>query len=116
MNNIFPFKEAFTTYFLAAAIGLLIATVFEVVLFNFVDPSMKETLKEMSIKFTVDFMEKLGAKSSDINKAVAEMQKTDQFSIGQLFQGLMFYYVFAAIFGLILAAIFKSKSPSSQGL
>lgn len=114
LNNIFPFKEAFTTYFISAAIGILIATLFEIVLFNFIDPSLKETIKEMSIKFTVNLLEKIGAKASDINKAVAEMQKTDQFSFGQLIQGMFIYYIFAAIYGLILAAIFKSKS--NQGL
>ncbi len=116
LNGIFPFKEAFTTYFICIAIGILTATLFEIVLFNFIDPSLKDTLKEMSIKFTVELLEKFGAKSSDINQAVAEMQKTDQFSIGEMIKGMFIYYVFASLFGLILAAIFKSKSPSSQGL
>ena len=102
----YSFKEALTTYFISAAIGILIATMFEIILFNF-----KDTLKEMSIKFTVNLLEKFGAKSSDINKAVAEMQNADQFSIGQMIKGMFTYYVFAALFGLILAAIFKSKTP-----
>jgi hypothetical protein len=110
----YPFKEAFTTYFISAAIGILIATMFEIILFNFIEPALKDTLKEMSIKFTVNLLEKFGAKSSDINKAVAEMQNTDQFSIGQMIKGMFTYYVFAALFGLILAAIFKSKTPEYQ--
>jgi hypothetical protein len=39
------------------------------------------------------------------------MQNADQFSIGQMIKGMFTYYVFAALFGLILAAIFKSKTP-----
>lgn len=110
LNNVFPFKEAFTTYFISAAVGILLATIFEIILFNFIDPSLKDTLKEMSIKFTIDMLQKFGAKAADINKAVADLEKTDQFAVGQLIKGLFSYYVMAAIYGLILAAIFKSKT------
>lgn len=111
LHDKYPFKEAFTTYFISAAIGILIATMFEIILFNFIEPSLKDTLKEMSIKFTVNLLEKFGVNSSDINKAVSEMQNVDQFSIGEMIKGMFTYYVFAALFGLILAAIFKSKTP-----
>ena len=33
---------------------------FEIILFNFIEPSLKVTLKEMSIKFTVNLLEKFG--------------------------------------------------------
>ncbi len=113
LKNVFTFKDAFTTYFISALIGLLIATAFEIILFNFIDPSLKETIKEMSIKFTAELLQKLGTPSSEINKAIAKIQETDQFSISQLAQGLLTYLVMASIFVLILAAIFKSK-PTSQ--
>ena len=38
LNNIFPFKDAFTTYFIATLIGILIFTLFNVLLFNFIKP------------------------------------------------------------------------------
>ena len=114
LNGIYSFKQAFTTFFIAACIGLLLATTFEIILYNFIDPSLKDTLKEMSIKFTVNFMEKLGAPQSEINKTIVKLQETDQFSIGQLLQGTFFYLVFASIPGLILAAIFKTKSPNRE--
>jgi hypothetical protein len=110
LKDVFPFKEAFTTYFISAAIGILMATIFEIILFNYIDPSLKDTLKEMSIKFTIELLQKFGTKTADINKAVADIQNSDQFSIGQLIKGLFSYYVIAAIYGLILAAIFKSKT------
>jgi len=110
LKGVFSFKEAFTTYFIAACISLLLATLFEIILFNLIDPSLKDTIKEMSLKFTVNLMEKMGAKQSDINDAIRKVQETDQFSVGQLIQGYFIYLVMASIPGLILATIFKTKT------
>ncbi|MES2747876.1 MAG: DUF4199 domain-containing protein [Bacteroidota bacterium] len=114
LSGIYTFKQAFTTYFIAALVGLLLATVFEIILFNLIDPSLKDSIKEMSLDFSVNLMEKLGAPQSEINKAIEKIQETDQFSIGQLLQGTVMYLLFASVPGLILAAIFKTKSPNND--
>lgn len=116
LKGIFPFKDAFTTYFISAVVGILISVAFNIVLFNFIDPGAKDTIKELTIKFAVEMMEKFNAPKEAVNQAIKDMQENDQFSIGQLLKGSVFSILFSAIFGLILAAIFKSKSPSSQGL
>lgn len=116
LNNVFPFKEAFTTYFIAAVIGIIISVGFNIILFNYIDPGAKDTIKELTIKFAVEIMEKFNTPKEAVNQAIKDMQANDQFSIGQLLKGSVFNILFSAIFGLILAAIFKSKSPSSQGL
>ena len=61
-------------------------------------------------------MEKLGAPASAVNEAMQKAAETDNYSIGNIMFGIAIVLVFQAIFGLILAAIFKSKSASSQGL
>lgn len=115
LKNIFSFKDAFTTYFISAVIGILIAVIFNIILFNFVDPGAKVTIKELSIKFAVEMMEKFNTPTDTVNQAVKEMQENDQFSILKLLEGSVFSILFSgAIFGLILAAIFKSKPPLSQ--
>lgn len=116
LKGIFPFKDAFTTYFISAVIGIIISVAFNIILFNFIDPGAKETIKELTIKFAVEMMEKFDTPREAVNQAIKEMQATDNYSIGQLLKGSVFGILFSAIFGLILAAIFKSKSPSSQGL
>jgi hypothetical protein len=40
LNGNFPFKSAFTTYFISAVIGVLISVAFNIILFNFVDPCL----------------------------------------------------------------------------
>jgi len=116
LNNLFPFKEAFTTYFISAVIGILISVAFNIILFNYIDPGAKDTIKELTIKFAVEIMEKFDTPKEAVNQAIKDMQAVDNYSIGQLLKGSVFAILFSTIFGLILAAIFKSKSPSSQGL
>lgn len=110
LKGIFPFKDAFTTYFISAVVGILISVVFNIILFNFIDPSAKETIKELSIKYAVEMMEKFNTPSAAINEAVKKLQENDQFSIIELLKGSVFSIVFSALFGLLLALIFKSKS------
>ncbi|MFB9088785.1 DUF4199 domain-containing protein [Flavobacterium paronense] len=108
------FKETFSVYFIAASIGYLISNLFNYLLFNFIDPEAKEKIKEIVIKYTVDILEKVGSPKSAINETIQKMNETDSYSIGNLLFGYAFSLVIIAIFGLILAAIFKSKP--SQGL
>jgi hypothetical protein len=116
LKGIFPFKDAFTTYFISVVIGILISVTFNIILFNFVDPAAKDTIKELTIKFAVEMMQKFNTPTEAVNQAIKDMQANDQFSIGQLIKGGVFSILFSSIFGLILAAIFKSKSTQSQGL
>jgi uncharacterized membrane protein YccC len=110
VNTIFTFKDAFTTYFIAAVIGILISTFFNILLFNVIDPSSKETLHEIIIKSTVNMMQKFSTPASTINEAIAKMQENNPYSSIELLKGSVYGIVISAIFGLILAAFFKSKS------
>jgi hypothetical protein len=109
LNSDFSFKTAFTTYFFYTVIGLTIMTLFNIILFNFIDPEAKETIREHLIKFTVDFMEKFNTPREAIKEAVKGLKEKDQYSIGSQIQGLFMSIVFSSIFGLILSAFFKSE-------
>lgn len=113
LKGIFSFKEAFTTYFISAAIGVLISVCFNILLFNVIDPSVKDTLNEITIKYTVETMEKFGAPSSAVNEAVKKMQDNNPYSTLELIKGSAFSIAGSALFGLLLALIFKSK-PSQE--
>jgi hypothetical protein len=116
LSGIITFKEAFTVYFIAALIGSFVSTIYNYVLFNFIDPQAKETIKEITMKYSADMMEKFGAPASAVNETMQKLAQTDNYSLGNLMFGFAISLVISAIFGLILAAIFKSKSPSSEGL
>ena len=82
-------------------------------MFNFIDPAAKDTIKELTIKYTAEMLQKFGTPTSEINKAISGIEKNDQFGIVEQLKGSIFGILFSSIFGLILAAIFKSK-PSYQ--
>lgn len=113
LKGVFTFKEAFTTYFIATIIGIVISVAFNILLFNFIDPSLKDTLREMTIKYSVEMMQKFGTPASAINEAIKDMEANDQYSILGLLKGSVFSIAFSSIFGLIFAAFFKSK-PSNN--
>jgi len=113
LKGIFSFKDAFTTYFISAVVGILISVTFNIILFNLIDPAAKETIKELTMKYTAEMLQKFGTPAEAMNKALAEMDKTDQFSPVSLLKSSIFSILFSSVFGLILALIFKSK-PSYQ--
>lgn len=111
LNGNFPFKSAFTTYFISAVIAVLISVTFSIVLFNFIDPAAKDTIKELTIKFTVEMLEKFNTPKEAINEAIKGLQENDPYSITQLLKGSVYSILFSSLFGLVLAAIFKTKTP-----
>jgi hypothetical protein len=107
------FKETFTSFFVAVLIGLLISTLFSVLLFNVIDPEAKQIITDNVIKMTSGMMEKFGAKPADINEVIKEMQKTDSFGVlGQL-KGFLFNIVIYSVIGLITALIIRRERPQS---
>ncbi|MFV8327174.1 DUF4199 domain-containing protein [Flavobacterium sp. ZS1P14] len=114
LNGVFPFKEAFTTYFITTVIGVIISVAFKIVLFNLIDPSVKATLLDLTIKYLISTSEKFGVTASSLNETVLKLKETDPYSIVEQLKGSVFNIFFCAILGLIMAAFFKSKSPSQE--
>lgn len=110
LNGLFTFKDAFTTYFICAVIAILIGTTFNILLFNVIDPSAQDTLKEITLKNTVAMMQKFNSPAAAINEVIEKMKDSNPFSTIELLKGSASSIVFSSIFGLIMAAFFKSKS------
>lgn len=104
------FKDAFTAYFIGAIIGILISTAFSIILFNFIDTAARDTIHENLIRFQTETLQKYDVPNDKILEAVNEMKENPQFSINGLLFGIIKSLIGSIIFGLILAAIFKSKS------
>ena len=107
------FKEAFTVFFITAVIGITMSTLFNMILFNLIDPAAKDTIQQLTIKYAAEMMQKFGAPAATINEAISKMEETDNFSIASLLKGMITSYLVNAVFGLLLALIFKSR-PSEQ--
>ncbi len=114
LKGIMTFKEGFTTYFLSIIIGIPISILFSIILFNYIDPEAQDIIKETTIKNTVESMENWNVPSAKINETVAEMEKSNPFSTSELLKSTIIYIAVYCFIGLILAAIFKSKSTQRK--
>jgi hypothetical protein len=110
LNGNITFKEAFSSYFIYCVIGIIIANIFNYILFNFIDPEAKQKILEITLDKTVGMMENFNAPKEAIKEAVQKIKETDQYSIGSILQGSVFSIIFSSIIGLIIAAIFKTKT------
>ena len=108
------FKQAFSSYFIPIAVGVLISTTVGIVLFNVVDTEAADVIKQRSIEATVEMMENFGSPQEAIDQQIAVLEETDQFSaVGQL-KGIAWQLLFYSIIGLIVAAIIKKKDPNLE--
>ena len=60
----------------------------------------------------ISTLQKFNTPAEAINEAVKNLQENDQFSIVGLLKGSLTYIVINAIFGLIMAAFFKTKQTN----
>ncbi|MCK0124289.1 DUF4199 domain-containing protein [Gelidibacter sp. F2691] len=113
LNGLITFKEAFSSYFITVAIGVMLSTFFSILLFNVIDPEAAEVLKEKIIQTSIQMMQNFGAPESEINKAVAAMNEQDQFSALNQLKSIAWQLLVYAIIGLIVALVVKKKDPNA---
>lgn len=114
MGGYISFKDAFTTYFMAMAIGAALGSIFMFVLFNLIDPGAKEIIMERVVEMTVSMMEGFGAKAEDIRKTVEDMKAIDNFGLVQQLKSYIWGLLFYIIIGLIVAASMKRNKPEFE--
>ena len=111
LGGYMSFKEGFTTYFISALIGIAISVIYNILLFNIIDPEAAIRLKELTLESTVQMLEKFGTPTSAIKETVDKMKDYNQFSTIEQLKGSIWSIVGSAVFGAILAAIFKKDKP-----
>ncbi|MDA9344032.1 DUF4199 domain-containing protein [Algibacter sp.] len=109
------FKEAFTSYFITIALGLVISTVVSLIIFTFIDPDAAITLKEKILNSTVEMMENFGAPAEAIDETVEKMEAEESmFAIGKVVQSLAFQLIGYSVVGLIVALVVKKNNQEAE--
>jgi hypothetical protein len=108
------FKDGFTAYFISALIGITISTLFSMLLFNIIDTDARDQISELFIKSQVKMMQKFGAPSKAINEMITQLKENSQFSLKGLITGFFQSLLGSIIFGLILAAFFKTRKTHQE--
>ena len=113
-NGFISFKEALGSYVLTVAIGYLISTLVSYILFNFIDPEAAVYLQEKTVEITVSMMEGFNVPAEAISEAVAKIESSNQYGLGNLLKSFAFGMIFQIIIGLIVAAIMKKNNPDAE--
>lgn len=100
-------KVVFTTF----VIGTVISTLFNYVLFNFIDVPFREALTQETAEKAQQMMQKFGANQEQIDKATEDMMKGNNYSFSKQMLGTAFFCIFWFVISLIIAAIIKKKKP-----
>ncbi|MDQ3394251.1 MAG: DUF4199 domain-containing protein [Bacteroidota bacterium] len=112
-----PFKEAFIYIFLVLLCSGIIGLIFNILLYNVIDPELSTTLTEASIEETTLMMEKFGAADDQIDDTMDKIKASmvDQFSLTGILKSFLYSLIFYVIGALIIGAIIKKSKPQFEG-
>lgn len=113
LGGYMTFKEAFSAYFITIAVGLAISTVVAILIFTVVDPDLATFLNERTIEMSREFMERFGTPEAEMEKALAELEGVNNFSVINQLKSYVFNLIFMSVIGLLVALIMKQKDPNA---
>ena len=108
------YKNAFLSFILPIIVGIAIYVLYNIILFNVIDPDAKMILTENIIAMTKETMGKFSVPATEINKAIADIESKDNFGPMVQFQSYFFQISFYAVLGLIVALVFKTPTTFKE--
>ena len=116
VGNHIKFGKAWIHSFVTLVVAGILGTIFNLILFGFIDPDASTTLIDAQVEGAVSMAESFGATGEALdqieadNRERAENQWSTVGAFTQFGYGLIFY----AIFSLISGAIVKKKDPAED--
>lgn len=105
------FREALKICFGIFVLTTLGSTIVSYIIFNFLDRGFAESMKQLTIEKTQEWMVRFNVPQEQIDKQISKIINDDLYSLGNLikafFQGCIVWFIFS----LIIAAIMKKKKP-----
>lgn len=114
LKGLMNYKEAFISFILPIIVGIGIYVAYNIILFNVIDTNAKEVLTENVIAMTKEMMSKFNVPATEVNKAIAEIENTDNFGPLAQFKSYFFQIAFYAVLGLLVALVFKTPSSPKE--
>lgn len=108
------FKDAFTSFLIPIVMGLGSLILVSMILFNIVDPSMKDVFIEMSISFTEKNMSSLQVAPEAIASTIDQIKSTDNFSLPNQLKAFAWKTLLYSIGGMLIALILRNQSEFSS--
>lgn len=108
------FGQALKISFGVFVITGIAVSIFSYVLLNFIDLEFKQAMQQTSLEMSEKMMKRFGASQDQIDKALDEANKKDNFSFGNVMLGFAFSCFIYFLISLIIALIVRKKNPENQ--
>ncbi|HUP12366.1 MAG TPA: DUF4199 domain-containing protein, partial [Niastella sp.] len=105
------FSDALKSIFKVMVIGILLSSVFDYFLFNYIDVTFRDTLKQTSVDAMIQEMEKSNVPQSQIDQTLEWMEKFNSFGLAAQALAFAIRCILHFIIALIVSAIMKKKRP-----
>lgn len=109
LGNAIIFKDAFTSYFIAGAIGSTIGVICYILLFNVIAPEIQGPLKEASLEYSLKMAHSLSMNQEQIDKMIVDARNANPYTVGEYISGLGIKLIGHAMYGTLLALIFRNR-------
>ncbi len=103
------FSQALKVTFTVFALGLLIQTVFNYLLMNYIDTAFRDALTQQTMEKMEEMLRRFGASEDDIEKAIAQGSSSDSYALKNIFLGYGVMCIVYFIVALIISAIIKRR-------
>ena len=113
LGGYMTFKDAVVFAFLAYVIYEVFYAIVTIVLYKVIDPHLQDKVMVVILDKTRNFMENMGAKQEDIDKAMDKAQVSNEgtYSIKQIFVGFGMALIYDFVKSVIIAAITQRRKP-----
>ena len=107
INNGASFKQAFTSYFIAVAVGYLLGNLTTILVFVIIDPEAAKVLDEEMLIMTKELLEGFGMSSDMIALSMDEASKKSNFSLSSIAMQYVVNLILFSLIGLVTSLIWK---------
>jgi hypothetical protein len=105
------FRDALRISFTVLVLAILAQSLFNYVLFNFIDKDFKQAVAQASMEKTEEWLKKFGMPEEKISEAIEQERNKNQYSLPRVSLGFAVACIFQFLTALIIAAVTKKKNP-----
>ena len=110
------YKNSLIFTYLVLLVSYVVGSLFNILLYNVIDPSLTEVVTELTIQNTIPMLEGLGTPQEAIDAAVIEIEKgvEQQATPMGIIKATPWALLFMFIFALIVSIFVKKNEPVSD--
>lgn len=116
IGGFLAYGKAFQHGFLILVVSGLIATFFNILLYQVIDPELPQKLVDASMENTRAMMESFGTPEEAMDEAMEQAKEStaEQFTIVGMAKGYIYIAIFSAIMALISAIFVRKNQPEAM--